>query len=355
MNEIILITGGCGFVGSGIGIKIKRDFPDARVIAMDNLMRRGSELNVKRLQAHNIEFIHGDIRNVEDFFQIGEISILIETAAEPSVLAGIHSGPDYVLNTNLLGTINCLNFAAKHKSKFIFLSTSRVYPISKLNNINYTELPTRFNISDYQEQTGVSGKGINESFSLSGARSFYGASKLASELLVQEYSEFYQLKTVINRCGVITGPWQMGKVDQGVVVLWLSKHFWKKDLNYIGYGGLGKQVRDLLHIDDLYALIKLQITDLDKYENGIYNVGGSEYSNSSLNELTTICEKITGNKITINSIQENRPADIRIYITDNSKIESVSGWKPKKNPEQILNDIFQWLELNEEKLKDILK
>lgn len=355
MNETILITGGGGFVGANLAIQLKKEYPNVKIIAFDNLKRRGSELNVSRLSDFGIEFIHGDIRNKEDFEEIGEISILIDAAAEPSVLSGINSLPDYVLNTNLMGTINCLNFAVKNKAKFIFLSTSRIYPIASLNQILYTESETRFNLVKNQNLLGITEKGITNNFQLNGARSFYGTSKLASELLIQEYAEFYGLKTIINRCGVIAGPWQMGKIDQGVIVLWLSKHYWKKELNYIGFGGKGKQVRDILHVNDLFDLIKIQMTNIDTFKSEIYNVGGGLDFSVSLKELTMHCEEITGNKITINSIPKNRPADIPIYITDNSKINSVSGWVPKVTPKEIFKDIFDWIKKNESSVKKLLK
>jgi CDP-paratose 2-epimerase len=354
MSETILITGGCGFVGSNLAIKLKTDYPKSKIIAMDNLKRRGSELNIARLKEHNIEFTHGDIRNKEDFDAIGEISVLIEAAAEPSVLSGIDSTPDYLLNTNLQGAINCLNFAVKHKAKFIFLSTSRVYPINNLSKINYTEENSRFLITQNQTLQGISEKGIAEDFPLNGARSFYGTSKLSSELLIQEYVEFYGLNAIINRCGVLTGPWQMGKVDQGVVVLWLAKHFWKKELSYIGFGGEGKQVRDILHIDDLYRLIQLQLNDFSKFNGEIFNVGGGLDVSISLKELTSICEELTGNKITIHSVKENRAADIPVYITDNSKITSLCGWKPNFDAKTTLSDIFEWMKKNESTLKSLL-
>ncbi len=354
MNEIILITGGCGFVGSNLAIKLKQEFPACRIIAFDNLKRRGSEINLPRLSKAGVEFIHGDIRNKEDLNSIGEITTLIEAAAEPSVLSGINSTPDYVLNTNLVGTINCLNYALKFKAKFIFLSTSRIYPIANLNRIDYTENNTRFNLSKNQTQSGITEYGITESFQLNGARSFYGTSKLASEMLIQEYAEFYGLQTVINRCGVLTGPWQMGKSDQGVIVLWLAKHYWNKELNYIGFGGEGKQVRDILHINDLYDLIKIQLSNIESYSNQIFNVGGGINTSVSLKELTGICQEVTGNKIRINRIPENRQADIPIYITDNSKIHSVSGWEPKLKPIDILSDIFRWMQKNESKVSTLL-
>jgi CDP-paratose 2-epimerase len=354
MNESILITGGCGFVGSNLALCLKRDYPSVKIIAFDNLKRRGSELNIPRLQEAGIEFMHGDIRNKEDFNQIGEISILIEAAAEPSVLSGINSSPDYVINTNLGGTINCLSFAAEQKAKFIFLSTSRVYPIESLCNIRYSEGKTRFEIDAEQTLRGISQKGIAEDFNIDGARSFYGSSKYASELFIQEYAEFYGLKTIINRCGVLTGPWQMGKIDQGVVVLWLAKHFWKKELGYIGFGGQGLQVRDMLHVEDLYRLVKTQLSQFELFDNQVFNVGGGLDVSVSLQELTSLCQEITGNKITMHSVPENRSADIPLYITDNSKIQSVTPWMPQMDSKKILIDIFDWIKENESSVKKLL-
>ncbi len=353
MNNF-LITGGCGFVGSNLAILLKTNYPKTSIYAFDNLKRTGSELNLQRLRNHEIEFIHGDIRNLEDFNSIPQIDIIIECAAEPSVLSGINSSPEYVLNTNLLGTINCLNFCKKNNAKFIFLSTSRVYPISKLNQVLLNERNSRFEINKNQKLIGVSEKGISESFDIMGARSFYGTSKLSSELLIQEYNEFYGIKSVINRCGVLTGPWQMGKVDQGVVVLWIAKHFWKKKLQYIGFGGEGKQVRDILHIKDLYNLIDIQINHFDDYNGQTFNVGGGINVSTSLKELTKICQEVTGNSIKINKVKKNRSADIPIYVTDNSKINKKSSWSPKYSIKDIILDTFEWLKQNELNLKKIL-
>lgn len=354
MSRKILITGGCGFAGSNLAIQLKTNHPDNKVIVFDNLKRRGSELNIFRLKEHGIIFIHGDIRNKEDFEPIGPIDTMIEAAAEPSVLSGLDSTPEYVINSNLTGTLNCLNFALKHNAEVIFLSTSRVYPIDKICGINYHESDTRFIISEEQSLPGISATGISEAFSLEGARSFYGTSKLASEMFIQEYAAFYGLKAIINRCGVLAGPWQMGKVDQGVVVLWMARHFWKRELNYIGFGGGGKQVRDVLHIDDLYRLIELQLADFSKFRSGVFNVGGGTGISVSLKELTGICEEITGNRITIHSVKETRTADIPVYITDNSKIQALCGWRPELSPKQILTHIFEWIRSNESAVKNIL-
>jgi CDP-paratose 2-epimerase len=350
----ILITGGAGFAGSNLAIKLKQHYPSYRITAFDNLKRRGSELNLPRLRLHEINFVHGDIRNKEDLFFNETFDLLIDASAEPSVLAGITSPVEQVVNNNLMGTVNCLELASRHKAAFIFLSTSRVYPMATLEEARFNETATRFNWTDEQETPGISSKGITEQLPLKGARSFYGATKLASELLIEEYQALTGMKTVINRCGVLTGPWQMGKVDQGVIVLWIARHIFGGKLSYNGYGGTGKQVRDILHIDDLYNLIDWQIHHLDKVNGETFNVGGGLETSISLQELTKICEEITGNKIEISSQPENRVADIRIYVTDNSYVTKITGWKPAIDTRRIVKDIADWINTYKEELKPIL-
>ncbi|WP_234736582.1 NAD-dependent epimerase/dehydratase family protein [Tellurirhabdus bombi] len=351
----LLITGGAGFVGSSLALSLKRDYPHYEIYVLDNLKRKGSELNVARLSSAGVNFVHGDIRNKEDFDSLPLVDALIEASAEPSVLAGLDGTPDYLINTNLVGTINCLNYAKKSKANVVFLSTSRVYPIKAIETLNYEEADTRFVLTDDQPVPGVSSKGIAENFPLDGARSLYGATKLASELMIQEYNEFYGLKTVINRCGVITGPWQMGKVDQGVMVLWIAKHYFQQQLAYIGYGGTGKQTRDMLHIADLYRLIDWELHNMDKVNGQILNAGGGVESSASLQELTKICQEVTGKTIPINQVSENRAADIRLYVTDNTKVTNLTGWKPELGIKEIVSDITKWLDENRAALEPILK
>lgn len=351
----ILITGGAGFVGASLCLSLKQKYPSYSIIAFDNLKRRGSELNLIEFKKNDIGFIHGDIRNNEDLESLKEFDVLIEASAEPSVMAGLGSNPSYVINNNLNGSINCFNACLKHKAKLIFLSTSRVYPIKKIETANFIEEDTRFSFSDTQTEKGISRLGISEELSLNGPRSFYGTTKLSSEMFIQEYAEFYNLDAAVTRFGVIAGPRQMGKTDQGVVTLWMAKHYWQQPLKYIGYGGLGKQVRDILHVEDLIDLVDLQIHQIRKFTGKIYNAGGGISTSASLFEMTAICEKITGNKIQIKPELLTRPADLRVFITDNSKIENEIGWKPKHTVEHIFSDIFQWINKNEQQLELILK
>ncbi len=351
----ILITGGAGFIGASLCVKLKKKYPAYSIIAFDNLRRRGSELNLAEFKLNNIEFIHGDIRNKEDLDALNPFDILIEASAEPSVMAGLNSDPTYVINNNFNGSINCFNTCLKHKSKLIFLSTSRIYPIERIEGANFNEEETRFSFAENQMEKGISKLGISEELNLNGSRSFYGATKLASELFIEEYANFYNMEAAITRFGVIAGPRQMGKTDQGVVTLWMAKHYWQQSLKYIGYGGLGKQVRDLLHVEDLIDLIDIQIHQIEQFKGKVYNAGGGINTSASLLEMTKICEEITGNKIVIESEMETRPADLKMFVTDNTKIEKEIGWQPKHGVKSIFSDIFKWINENEDQLKPILK
>jgi CDP-paratose 2-epimerase len=350
----ILITGGCGFVGSSLAISLKKKYNQYNIMVIDNLKRRGSELNLSRLQELGIRFIHGDIRLKQDLEQFYNIDFIIDAAAEPSVQAGLNGSPDYLIETNFTGTYNTLELARLKKAGIIFLSTSRVYSIPTLESISYSETDSRLSISPDQNILGLSENGINEKFDVSLHRSLYGTTKLASEMLAQEYNAMFGLQSVVNRCGVLTGPWQMGKVDQGFIVLWLAKHFWKGELSYLGYGGTGKQVRDFLHVHDLFRLIDWQLHNINEVNGEVFNVGGGLASSVSLKELTHLCQEITGNYITIHSIAENRKADIPLYITDNTKVNDITGWTPNYTVIESLNDIFYWMKQNEHILKSIL-
>jgi CDP-paratose 2-epimerase len=351
----ILVTGGAGFVGSSLCLQLKQRYPEYDIVAFENLKRRGSELNLSDLREAGIPFIHGDIRNMEDILAVGTFDVLIEASAEPSVMAGLDSDPTYVINNNLYGSINCLNACLKHGAKLIFLSTSRVYPIESIEKAAFIESDMRFDFAAGQSQAGISALGISENLALDGSRSFYGTTKLASELFIREYSAFYGLQAATTRFGVIAGPRQMGKTDQGVVTLWMAKHYWKQSLKYIGYGGMGQQVRDILHIDDLIDLVDLQLHHIELFNGKVFNAGGGLENSASLRQMTEICNAITGNNIEIEQELQNRPADLRMYVTDNSAIRAATGWRPRRNVQTVFEDIFGWISQNEKQLESILK
>lgn len=330
----VLITGGAGFVGSSLALAFRER--GAAVTALDNLHRRGSEMNLRRFRQQGIEFVHGDIRHPSDLEALdGSFDVFIEAAAEPSV----HAGPEAVIDTNLMGTVHCLEFARKRTGVFVFLSTSRVYSIEPLRAIPLDEGETRF-----------TGPAIDETFPTDRSRSFYGASKLASELIIQEYVASYGLRAVIDRCGVIAGPGQFGKVDQGVFTFWMAAHLFGQPLTYTGFGGTGKQVRDLLHPADLFALIEKQ---LDRSNGEIYNVGGGLAGSVSLRELTTLCREIGGNDVAVGSNPATSPVDVPYYVSDHTKATNAFDWTPTRTPRDIMTDIAGWIRGNEDELRGL--
>lgn len=351
----ILITGGAGFVGSNLATRLKRDLPDHEVVALDNLRRRGAELTLPRLKEGGVVFRHGDIRNPEDLAEAGAFDLLIECSAEPSVHAGYDGSPAYLINTNLTGTVNCLEAARRHGADLVFLSTSRVYPIASLRSLPLERRGNRLVIADGATGPGWSATGIGTDFPLRGSRSLYGATKLASELLIEEYGALYGLRAVVNRCGVLTGPWQMGKVDQGFVVLWAARHLYGGSLAYSGFGGEGHQVRDLLHVDDLYDLVRQQIDGMDRFQGTVFNVGGGLDVSVSLAELTEACVLRAGRRIGIAANPSTQPADIPWYVTDNAAVSAATDWHPRRSVDIVLDDIFRWLTDNRAILEPVLR
>ncbi len=339
MSRRVLITGGAGFIGSSLSLTLAERHPDWTIIAADNLLRRGSELNLPRLQAAGVVFAHADVRHSADLERIGDIDALVECSAEPSVMAAVQGAADYVVQTNLMGAHRCLEIAARYHAQLIFLSTSRVYPVAALEAMAFTEEETRYELSD--------SNGVGEDFPLTGFRTLYGATKLSAELLVAEYAQTHDIATTINRCGVVAGPWQMGKVDQGVFTHWLLSHHLGRDLKYIGYGGTGKQVRDVLHVADLVDLVELQLLDPDHWAGTTFNVGGGRAGSLSLLETTALCRQITGKTVQVESSGQTRPGDVRIYLSECAALYAHTDWRPAHGPEQVLQDTWTWIAENE--------
>ena len=343
MPRAILVTGGSGFIGSSLALHLKAKQPGSRIIALDNLRRRGSELNLPRLQAAGVEFRHGDVREEADLQGFDHLDAIIECSADPSVLAGFDGRARYAVDTNLMGCVNCLELARQHQALFLFLSTSRVYPTSTLAKLRYETVGTRFVLSDSQPMAGASARGISEDFPLAGPRTLYGTTKLASELLIAEYVDMFGLRAVVNRCGVVSGPWQMGKAEQGVFAHWLIAHVFKQPLSYIGYGGEGHQVRDVLHVADLADLIDIQLASAGEPAGEVFNAGGGAANSVSLAEYTEICRELTGTTLPISSKPEDRVGDVPVYVTDNTKTEKHFGWRPRRDVRQVAADLHRWL------------
>jgi CDP-paratose 2-epimerase len=343
----VLVTGGAGFIGANVAIGLARRHSDWEIAALDNLRRRGAELNLPRLRDVGVAFSHGDVRILDDLVSHRDFDAIIECSAEPSALAGVDGSPDYVVKSNLLGAYNCLEVARRHAAYVVFLSTSRVYPVQALNRLALEETETRFELRPEQPVAGASRAGIAEDFPLGGARTLYGSTKLAAELLIEEYRASYGLRAVVNRCGVIAGPWQMGKVDQGVFTYWMLAHHLGRPLRYMGFGGSGKQVRDLLHVDDLVELLAVQLEEPDRWDGVTANVGGGRPCSLSLLETTALCAEITGNQLEVTRSAELRPGDVPIYLSDCSRLEGLTSWRPRRGAPEILADIHEWIKEHE--------
>lgn len=347
----VLITGICGFVGSALARQIKDADPTAEVFGVDNLMRPGSEMN-RRLQQTGIDVFHGDIRSASDVEGLPSADWVIDAAANPSVLAGLRSGTRQLIEHNLLGTVNLLEYCRRHHAGFVLLSTSRVYAIRPLSQLPMDVVASRF-VPQFGKIRcpGVSALGINEDFSTAAPVSLYGAAKLASEALALEYGEAFGFPVWVNRCGVLAGAGQFGTADQGIFSFWLHAWRTRRPLRYIGFGGNGHQVRDALHPDDLAALVLEQIHYSGSDRERIYNVAGGIRNAISLRELSDWCERRLGPN-TVSPELKDRSFDIPWLVLDPTRVSSTWNWQRQRSLESILNEIAEhaerhpdWLEL----------
>ena len=338
----ILVTGGCGFVGSNIAIYLKEKLPKSKINTVDNLSRKGSALNQLRLKKYNIKNYRYNISDYNKIKKIPRHDLIIDCCAEAAVeISKIEV--DRVFNTNLTGTFNLLKKCVKDKSRLIFLSSSRVYAINQFKEL---EKKIKKNNKNFYP---------NKNLSTSGPKSIYGFTKFSSEELIKEYAYLFKVKYIINRLGVISGPWQFGKQDQGFVSLWIWSHLIKRKLKYIGFGGKGYQVRDVIHIDDVCALIFKQIKLFSKKYNLMLDAGGGKNNAISLKDLTKKCEQITLNSIKFTSYKKTSIYDIPYFVTDNSKVYNLYKWKPMKSIDDIIYDTYFWMKLNVKKLEGYFK
>lgn len=353
----VLITGGCGFVGFYVAMHLREQ--GHQVVVMDNLARRGSETNIDRLQQHGVIFIHGDVRNSEDFNNLPtDIEFICDTSAQPSVSLG-YRNPRFDITTNSFGVINVLEFARQHRCPLIFWSSNRVYGADRLNALPRCEGKTRFEWDTAAWKALPLGvrpagfspvHGISEEFSIDGGqRSIYGLSKMIADAACQEYSHAFDIPIIVNRFGVIAGPGQFGRVDQGWVVWWAIAHWFGLPLKYIGWKG--KQVRDVLFLGDVGRLLDLQMANIFQLRGEVFNIGGGRENSLSLIEATGIIQEKTGRSISITLDDAIRKGDIVLYYTDNRKADKILGWRPAVTLDQGLGDIVKWIHTNEKQLK----
>lgn len=344
----ILITGICGFVGKTLAGALRESIPNLKIIGLDNLVRPGSETNRLLLKKNGITLQHADIRNRSDLETLPPADWIIDAAANPSVLAGLDgkTSTRQLMEHNLCGTINVLELFAQWRCGLIMLSTSRVYSIPALSQIalevkNKMFVPS----SSSQQPKGLTLQGLTEEFSTEPPLSFYGTTKLSSELLAREYASAFNLPLWINRCGVMAGAGQFGKAEQGIFSFWIHSYCQRKPLTFIGFQGHGYQVRDCLHPLDLAPLIVKQMKSSSAKTPQTINLAGGIKNCMSLAQLTDWCRARFGQHA-IAAQPANRPHDVPWLVLNTNLAHETWKWAPTSKLETILEEIAQHAEQN---------
>ncbi len=351
----ILISGICGFAGNAIARALVAQGGGHEVFGIDNFMRPGSEANRADLKRIGVRLTHGDIRVASDVDSLPACDWLVDAAANPSILAGVDglSSSRQLVEHNLGGTVNLLEYCKRAKAGFILLSTSRVYSIPPLAALSVQVSEGAFRPVESALPLGLSASGLAETFPTSAPVSLYGATKLASEALALEYGGTFGFQVFINRCGILAGAGQFGRPDQGIFAFWINSHLRRRPLKYIGFGGKGHQVRDCLHPQDLVPLLLAQFAaPAIGFEDRIVNVGGGTASAISLLNLTDWCAERFGPHA-VASDPAPRAFDIPWIVLDASKAKRIWKWSPRTPLQSILEEIAahagthpDWLELS---------
>jgi len=348
----VLISGICGFVGSTLALRLREIAETTEIFGFDNFIRPGSELNRAVLRRAGLDVRHVDLRNASDLDALPAADWVIDAAANPSVLAGLDekTSSRQVVEHNLLGTVNLLEYCKRHSAGFILLSTSRVYSIKALSRLKMKVVNNAYQ-PEIGDVTGVSAAGVGEEFSVTPPLSLYGSTKLASETLALEYGNSFDFPVWINRCGVLAGAGQFGRADQGIFSFWIHSWAQRRPLKYIGFEGKGYQVRDCLHPRDLVSLLQKQMTTRSAARR-VLNFGGGTGNSMSLAQLSDWCAKRFGAMdVAVGSTA--RPFDIPWLVLDAGLAENEWGWKVETPIETVLEEIAahaqshpDWLELS---------
>jgi len=344
----ILITGACGFVGSTLARSLREHVTGLDLYGIDNLSRPGSETNRRALAGSGLKLFHGDIRIASDLAPIPKVDWVIDAAANPSVLAGVDgvASSRQVVENNLFGTVNLLEFCRTCSAGFILLSTSRVYSIEALS-----KLPLEIHAQACRVQpeanlpVGAGPEGITEAFSTAAPISLYGATKLASECLALEYGATFGFPVWINRCGVLAGAGQFGRPDQGIFSFWVHSHLRRRPLRFIGFEGRGYQVRDCLHPRDLVSLLLRQMNENINELHRVQNVSGGRVNSMSLAQLHAWCDARFG-QCPVQSDPTPRQFDLPWVVLDSSLAKQQWQWAPATGIEAVLEEIARYAEAN---------
>ena len=338
----ILISGVCGFVGSTLARTLLQSGRGHQIYGFDNFIRPGSETNRAELKTLGVKLFHGDLRAASDLETLPACDWVLDAAANPSVLAGVDgkTSTRQLIEHNLGGTVNLLEYCKQHRAGFVLLSTSRVYSIAPLATLPVEAVHGAFRVAAGPAlPPGVSAAGVDESFATLAPISLYGSTKLASEALALEYGETFGLPVFINRCGVLAGAGQFGRPDQGIFTYWLNSHLQRRPLKYIGFGGHGYQVRDCLHPRDLAPLLEKQFAaPALPAADRIANFSGGTASAMSLRQLTEWCDARFGPH-PVSADPAPRPFDIPWIVLDHAKATRLWHWQPRISTPAILDEI----------------
>jgi CDP-paratose 2-epimerase len=330
----ILVTGGAGFIGSNYVQRLLER--GEQVTIYDNLSRPGAALNLKWLsQGHSygaFELIVGDVRDVALLTATARSAdVIVHLAGQVAVTTSVtHPREDF--ECNALGTFNVLEAArlSGRNPNILYASTNKVY--GGMEEVRVLEKDTRYEYADYP-------LGMPESINLD-FHSPYGCSKGAGDQYVRDYYRIYSLPTVVFRQSCIYGPRQFGIEDQGWLAWFIIAAITQRPITIYGNG---KQVRDVLHVDDLLDIYDLAVAKIETTAGQVYNIGGGAQNTISVwKEFSPKLERLLGRQIPV-SWSDWRPGDQPVYISDIRKAEKQLGWKPKINVDEGLQRLYQWV------------
>lgn len=340
----LLITGGCGFLGSNLAHEaIKRGID---LIVFDNLHRLGSQENLVWLkQQGKFEFIHGDIRNCNDVNRAVsnfKPDAIFHLAGQVAMTTSIEN-PKLDFEVNAMGTHNLLEAVRLYNPEacIIYSSTNKVY--GDLEQYTYEETETRYKCTEMPN-------GFNESTPLD-FRSPYGCSKGSADQYVQDYARIFGLKTVVFRHSSMYGGRQFATYDQGWVGWFCQKAIEIQRgvlKNHFTISGNGKQVRDLLFADDMVSLYYSAFEKANSLKGGVFNIGGGMGNSLSLLELFSFLEQRLNITMKYTKISV-RSSDQKIFVADISKIERLLNWSPKYSFADGLDKMIYWSRIIEQK------
>jgi len=312
-------------------------------LSRDQLLKatttRSLQHNWNYVKSHypKVRMKNGDVTNFEHLKEASkDVDAIIHTAAQVAVTASIVS-PKVDFEVNALGTLNVLEVARLIDAPVIFTSTNKVYG-DNVNKIPVREKGKRYTFADPKYK-----QGIPEDFSIDHCgHSPYGASKLSGDIYMQDYAHSYGLNTVIFRMSCIYGPRQFGVEDQGWVAWFTIATVLGKSLTIYGDG---KQVRDVLYVDDLVNAFFMALEKSEKLKGEVFNIGGGPNNTLSLLELIDLLKQLTGKRRKVR-FEDWRPSDQKVYITNINTAKEKLGWKPTVTPRKGVQKLLKWVTQN---------